>query len=1258
MAVEFSGYDHENERTVPVTALNGETGSGFRGELVESGPHSLVWDLVADWGGNLSRDFGLTVSVSALEEFVRVENGEVVSQVGTTEVTGALWDRVRDWGLLNGYTDLGAGASLGESHPVQSVTWYDVVKWCNARSEMERLTPVYTVDDEVFRTGTSDTVFWHKSRSGYRLPALEEWQFAARGGLEARRFPWGDTITHRQANYLSDASYAYDTSSTRGYHPEYAGESPYTSPFGSFAANDYGLYEVAGNVSEWCWDRAELSREPLDERVHAGGSALTDASLCRIDSPGSMSALESASGLGLRLCRTQNLAPAAVADAYENVPGETALEVDAPGVLANDSDANGDWLTTSLVSDPDHGTLTLSADGSFTYTPSAGFTGTDSFSYRVSDGELESDAVTVSLEVRYRVTFDLGSHGTFAAGGGDLVQYLLGGAAATAPAFTVEAGWEFAGWDTAFDPVTANLTVTAEYDEKHYTVTFDPGDHGTRTGGGALSQIVVHGSAAEAPTVEAYEGWLFEGWDTAFDSVTSDLAVTAQYSPASHTVTFDLGDHGTRTGGGDLVQEVDDGQAAEAPTVEAASGWLFTGWDTAFGNVTSDLTVTAQYQQYTPPLTVDFALIPAGSNSGTNYLEPAPFIESRPSGYPETYNLVVDAFYMAKHEVTKALWDEVRTWAVANGYELPLQSEDEWGYVTQAGLGKGPTHPVYNVNWYDTVKWLNAWSEKEGRVPCYYADSACTQVYRTGDRTMDDLTVRLDVNGYRLPTGDEWEYAGRGGLVSKRYPWGDFINHDEANYESQDWYTSDNNAGLGYGEGHHPDWDDDPKPYTSVVGSFPANGYGLYDMAGNVWEWCWGHHPAYPEDALPRGGSWDSWPSGCRVGSHNATSYSNRSNQFGFRAAVSVPAYTVTFSLGDHGTRTGGGELSQTVVHGAAATAPNVEVAAGWMLDGWDTAFDNVTSDLTVTAEYAEATPTRTYVVIDLSAGSSATSYPWTELDSVPAGGWTTDHKTTKLVLRRIPAGTFTMGSPGDPAPELGRNTDETQHSVTLTQDLYVGVFEVTQAQWERVMGTWPSYFNNTTYRDTRPVEQVSWDDIRGGTWPGDPAGSGAPVAGTFVKLLRDRTGLNVDLPTESQWEYACRAGTTTALNSGKNLTSTGECPNMAAVGRYYYNGYSGYTQGGDTSKGTAAAGSYQANAWGLYDMHGNVWEWCADWYGTYPGTVTDPLGSASGSNRVIRGGSWIYSAGYCRSARRNSSIPTNRYPYIGFRLALPAGQP
>jgi len=232
------------------------------------------------------------------------------------------------------------------------------------------------------------------------------------------------------------------------------------------------------------------------------------------------------------------------------------------------------------------------------------------------------------------------------------------------------------------------------------------------------------------------------------------------------------------------------------------------------------------------------------------------------------------------------------------------------------------------------------------------------------------------------------------------------------------------------------------------------------------------------------------------------------------------------------------------------------------------------------------------YLVVDLSAGPSASSYPVTyygTLADLPAAANSDVYKTTNLLMRLIPRGTFTMGSP---AGELGRNSGETQHQVTLTQDFYIGVFEVTQKQWERVMGTWPSYFNNVSYCDSRPVEQVSYDAIRGSSagagWPA----SGSVDADTFMRRLRSRTGRAFDLPTESQWEYAGRAGTTTALNSGYNLTSTSSDARMNEVGRYYYNGGSGGSQGGDTTVGTAKVGSYLVNQWGLYDIHGNVWEW------------------------------------------------------------------
>ncbi len=275
--------------------------------------------------------------------------------------------------------------------------------------------------------------------------------------------------------------------------------------------------------------------------------------------------------------------------------------------------------------------------------------------------------------------------------------------------------------------------------------------------------------------------------------------------------------------------------------------------------------------------------------------------------------------------------------------------------------------------------------------------------------------------------------------------------------------------------------------------------------------------------------------------------------------------------------------------------------------------------------------------------------------------------KKVGIKLRLIPPGTFTMGSSQSEQEECIRSVKsssysnrtkdaivkiikaETQHRVTLTKPFYCGMYEVTQGQWTRVMGSNPSKFTGAGY--DAPVEQVSWEDCQ-----------------KFLNKLCELEGVpqgTYRLLTEAEWEYACRAGTSTSLYNGElKILGLSNGPKIDEIG--WYSGNSGVSYSGaiDSSKwketqyshsksGTHSVGSKAANAFGLHDMIGNVWEWCSDRYGNYPGgSTTDPTGASSGSYRVSRGGCWSGSARGCRSAFRGGDTPSGRISLLGFRLA------
>jgi formylglycine-generating enzyme required for sulfatase activity len=484
-------------------------------------------------------------------------------------------------------------------------------------------------------------------------------------------------------------------------------------------------------------------------------------------------------------------------------------------------------------------------------------------------------------------------------------------------------------------------------------------------------------------------------------------------------------------------------------------------------------------------------------------------------------------FWLAETDCIQELWSAV----------MPGKNPSQF---------KSPDRPVEQVSWNDCKEFLDA---------------------------LNRLVPGLDV---RLPSEAQWEYACRAGTKEATYA-GDLEILGECNVPALDpiaWYGG--NSGVDFELDNGADssrWPDKQYPHARA-GTHPVkkkvpNSWGLYDMLGNVWEWCEDRYGEYtresvvdPEGAktgvfrVLRGGSWRSDGRDLRSAYRNDFDPARANRIVGFR-----------FSRGH-------------------IEANRIEILSyKWHHDSGED-------------EYGE----------------------WFEFA----------YKEAVQRMRWIPPGRFMMGSPKDePEREGYTGADETQHEVTLTQGYWLADTACTQALWQAVMGKNPSKFKDDPQN---PVENVSWDDI-------------CLKAGFIEQLNQLVTGLDLRLPTEAQWEYACRAGTHTPFWWGSELKTY----------KANYDGNYPYADGakGEYRKKTVPVQTFERNPWGLWQMHGNVYEWCRDWYGAYPKeAVTDPQALNEDARRVLRGGSWLGDGRRLRSASRDSDGPSRATVDYGFRLA------
>ena len=1109
--------------------------------------------------------------------------------MGKYEITQAQWQAV-----------MGSNPSNfkgGNDYPVENVSWNDCQTFITALNGLGQ--------------GT------------FRMPAEAEWEYACRAQTSARYF-WGEDFSHTNlgnyAWYESNANCQIQAVGTK--YP-----------------NPWGLFDMSGNVWEWCqdWSGLYTSSDKTNPtgpesagmyRIMRGGWVGGDSRFPRSSNRNWHEPGYGFEYLGLRIVKTDVMSTA--------TPTENLTEIPTPTYTPTPSEVlTGTPIPTEEPTEEAAATPTVTPTEMSSATPSP---------VTVSLANLPSDATALTMVYISAGTFVMGStdaeqdrnsdegpqhqvtitqpfylgqyevtqaqwkaviEEAYASFPSDATVQALNGI--KEPSFDKNAGAIYPNrpvnrvtWNNCQNFIyvlnmlgkgTYRLPAEAEWEYACRAGTSTRFYWGNDSSYSQIGQYAWYtgnsnGQSHEAGTTLPNAWGLFDmsgnGWEWCQDWY-GDYSSNSQVDP----VGAGLGSYRAYRGGSWYYYAWYCRSALRSGTIP--DGW---GNDIGFRLVRSYVK---------SPVMVSLANLPSDATALTMvYIPAGTFImgstdteqDRNSDESPQHQVTLTQPFYLGQYEVTQAQWKAVIEEAYASfpsdATVQALNGIKEPSFHKNGGVIY-PNRPVEWVSWNDCQNFIYALNLL-GKGTC------C------------------------LPTEAQWEFACRAGTTTRFY-WGDDPGYSQIGQYA---WLSDNSGGE-----------------THNVGAKLPNALGLFDMSGNVYEWCQDWDGSYlsglqadptgsssGSDRIFRGGDWFNYAPYGRSADRNYNVPNSRNSNVGFRLLMPL-TITPTASATSTPTPTLSPTENLTEIPSPTYTPTPSEVLTGTPIPT-----EEPTEEVTgtpVPTEEATGTPVPTEEPMGTpTVTPTATPNPITiALANLPSDA-------TALTMVYIPAGTFIMGST---YTEQDRNSNEgPQHQVTLTQPFYMGKYEITQAQWKAVIEEAsaafpsdatvqtlagmkePSYFNYGT--SNYPVEAVSWNECQ-----------------QFVYALNLLGKGTCRLPTEAEWEYACRAGTTTRFYWGNDLTNS----QIADYAWYYDN---------DSPYGTKEVGMKLPNGYGLYDMSGNVSEWCQDWYGSYSsGTQVDPVEPSGGSFRVYRGGSWYDDALICRSAVRCCNSPSYRYAGLGLRL-------